>query len=250
MLKILMILVLLSVVTMGQKGLIVSLTVDSGMGAVSNLVISAIQDSIRHSGSIKVRFDDKKKGLSEQMPWIVALLIGLLTVLANLITSHYLSKRGKEQLNRQVESNERMNEKQIKATVLSANRQKWINELREKMTEFRTLTGRLHLNLDVNHKGKQLSPAEKTEYETKVEELFHHLRMMMKPDELLTNSEEDQNTREFLRLIDSVRCICGLGNTTNEERERLNKIGSDLEELISCSRRIGKNEWEKVKNLS
>ena len=73
--------------------------------------------------------------------------------------------------------------------------------------------------------------------------------MMMKPDELLTDSEEDKNTRQFLDLIDTVRGVCGLGNIKEEELVQIELIGKSLEDLIACSRRIGKHEWERVKSL-
>lgn len=250
---ILFVFVLFTVAQTKDTGNISATTVSDSNRSIAgkiNAISTNKIDSIKHSGNISVHLEqDKKQSWSDKMPWIAALLIGILTIMANFSTSHFLGKRAKEQLDRQLESSERMNEKQIKATVLSANRQKWIDELREKMTELRTIAGRLHLNLDKKHNGKKLQSDERTKYEIRVEELYHHLRMMVKPDELLTDSEEDKNTRHFLELIDIVKGVCGLGNRDEKQLEQIELIGKSLEDLIACSRRIGKHEWEKVKNL-
>jgi hypothetical protein len=65
------------------------------------------------------------------MPWIGAILIGILTVLANYIINIQIRKTNTESIDKQLINAREINQKDFNKTVLSGNRQAWINDLRD-----------------------------------------------------------------------------------------------------------------------
>ena len=69
------------------------------------------------------------------MPWIGALIIGLLSVLVNFWVAHRLRQSNERNLTRQIENAKEITLSQFKSTIATKNRQDWINELRNAISD-------------------------------------------------------------------------------------------------------------------
>ena len=118
--------------------------------------------------------------------------------------------------------------RQIRATVLSANRQSWINNLRDQLAEFIALAS----SLKADSATHVLSAEKRIETVERVNHLAAKIRL------LLNAQEEDHNHLQRL-ISDAV-----LGYTKPSE-----VVPSNLPEIISHSQKVLKQEWERVKKL-
>ena len=123
---------------------------------------------------------------------------------------------------------------QINASVVSTNRQTWINRLRD---ELATLVGIVHHLPSAHANGSVSSDAAITEYGRFVEK-FQVIKLLINPKET--------DHQELIRLIESAN---------KEIIESLNKNQANASELEAASQRIVaqsqivlKREWERVKN--
>jgi hypothetical protein len=104
-------------------------------------------DSIKHYSSFvnlpdtlilktfQVRTDSDKQE-SSKMPWIVALIIGLVTVIVNLLIANINRQSSESNINSQIENNKKLKVAQFKATLKTQNQQEDLNRLIETLTEF------------------------------------------------------------------------------------------------------------------
>lgn len=82
-------------------------------------------DSTTLSTRTSQRDDNINKSINpSSMPWIIALVIGCLTVITNIFVSYNARKTSLE-----------INKRDFNKTILSANRQVWISEFRSLMSE-------------------------------------------------------------------------------------------------------------------
>ncbi len=72
----------------------------------------------------------------ENMPWIIALVISILGIIINLIIS-----------NKQIGANRETTIRQIKATLSTSNRQDWVKETRNVITDLMTQTKLLNIEI-------------------------------------------------------------------------------------------------------
>lgn len=118
--------------------------------------------------------------------------------------------------------------RQLRATVLSANRQNWINNLRDQLAEFVALAS----SLKADSATHVLSTQEFLQSVNKANYLAAKIRL------LLNTNEEDHRHLEVL-VSDAVQ-----GYRTPSE-----VIPSNIPEIISHSQKVLKREWERVKRL-
>lgn len=62
------------------------------------------------------------------MPWIGAIIIGVLTVLTNIFINRQIRKSNIEIIESQLANVREINQRDFNKTVLSGNRQMWIND--------------------------------------------------------------------------------------------------------------------------
>lgn len=118
--------------------------------------------------------------------------------------------------------------KQIRATVLSANRQRWIDELRQQIAEFITLAGELSslAKMDMNAGRATIDKTSKMQ--------LCRMKIM-----LMLNSKEPDH-RQLLALLEAA----SKGIYQSEEDD-----GTNIPGLVALSQSILKREWERVKSL-
>jgi hypothetical protein len=146
----------------------------------------------------------------------LALLVAALAVFVGPFVQMWIAKR------------------QVRATVLSANRQRWIDSLRSQIAEF--LAALVTLNA-VRSGALDLSP---TEYSAKLEQFRLRqftIRLMLNPSEK-DHQRLDEILREGLTLVTSPKpCLM---------QDDLAKV---LDAIDSIARPVLKREWERVKLL-
>ena len=120
---------------------------------------------------------------------------------------------------------------QVRASVVSANRQVWINTLRDTIAEY---LAKQAMARNLNH----LEHADNQSL-SRIEEM---LRLNTKI-ELLANPNEDDHAK-------LIQLICDLTNTTNRTNAVSDsEIDASREKIISISQSILKREWTCVKKF-
>jgi hypothetical protein len=203
--------------------------------SIKNLSISESKERIEIKFPEKLIIEQVKPEVVEDdfwiksIPWLIALFIGISTVLVNL----YLSKKSRqsveENLKLQLANNKEITLAQLKGTIATKNRQDWINEVRYNVTEILTHSLFVITNYpNGDDKGEKL---EKIIFaKSKIELLIND----KKPDQ-----EELANKIEL--LVNEI----GL----NQEEFDEERIISKRNDIIDISRKIFKTHWQKIKNL-
>lgn len=116
--------------------------------------------------------------------------------------------------------------KQIRATVLSANRQRWIDELRQLLAEFVTLAGELNAVARVG-----IYDGQNTVDKTSKMQLCRMKIMLM------LNPAEDDHQRLLVLLQDAAR---GIHQSDDEDK-------TNIPAVVALSQSVLKREWVRVK---
>ena len=124
-------------------------------------------------------------------------------------------------------------QKQTRVSVLSGNRQAWINSLRDQISEFLAI-------LAVMHAGDWSSRTEK-EYDEELKQLT----LVRSKINLMVNPKEEDH-RNLLKLLDDASCTVAERAKIAEESdwEKGAKIHS---EIVPLAQSILKREWARVK---
>lgn len=180
----------------------------------------------------------------KNMPWIVAFIIGMLSVIVNLWATHKLRESNERNLQRQIESSERIIESQLKtakeskllefkATIASKNRQDWINELREALSEYLSV-----LTL--------MKPIHSTTPEMMEERNINLQRLSLAKSKLdLLMNKDKPEQKILIEKIDNM-----LGVVTKHPKENYFKaINKSRNEIILAARHLFGIHWKKIKEL-
>jgi hypothetical protein len=168
------------------------------------------------------------------MPWIAAILIGILTVIANIIISRQsrISNTNslKQQLDHakdialaQLETSKQNMKMDFNKTVLSGNRQVWINDLRELMTKILTRTESASLKQKIS------------------DQEFEEIRFLITKAELTLNATKDE---EFISSLKELELSCYQIIINKKEPVTLTPHIKKVKEYTLTTL---KTEWERVK---
>ena len=123
---------------------------------------------------------------------------------------------------------------QSRVAVLSANRQAWINALRDLIAECTSTSGLIHM--------ADWSNRSQAEFEAKMERLaflIAKIRLMLNPKE-----EDHQRLAELLRTL-----LKSLGGRKAGDTKDVSAGAKAVQELVPLSQAILKREWERVKRV-
>ncbi len=162
--------------------------------------------------------------------WILAVtaLIAACTALIATIVGPLISWNITK---KQISSSASIAENQIKASVVSVNRQTWINTLRDLISEYIALLADLSL-----HPGKVVSQGKR------VGLIFYKIRILLNP------LEEDHVF--FVKLISAnMSMIRDFVKEQNQQKkeEIIVALVDQRDEIVSLTQAILKREWERVK---
>lgn len=172
--------------------------------------------------------------IQKNMPWIGAFIVGVLSVFGTIIVNNQMRKSNKQNSDLQLAQSKELVLKQLEfanknvqlefnKTVLSGNRQVWINDLRENISKIISNVFALSLKQSISNQE------------------IENLRFLIIKVELMLNKQSDAN---FILALTELEDCC-------LEILMSNKIFSDLKPYIdnvkSQAQLTLKTEWERVK---
>lgn len=120
---------------------------------------------------------------------------------------------------------------QFRATVISTNRQAWINALRDTLAEFQACVATLLTSIEM----KQLDVSEAKVRMERVAQLKFKAFLLVNPSE-----------PQHLELAKRMDEIVELSNSANSEG-RLEKCRAANKQIVQLAQAVIKTEWERVK---
>ena len=189
-----------------------------------------------------IQFKNISKKVSDQslfekrIPWIIALIIAILSGLSNIWIAKRLQKSNDQNLKRQIESSEKNSITQFKVTIATKNRQEWINELRHTISELISESIQIAFEMRIN----------KTENKESIKKHLTKLVYDKAKIEMLVNNEKPEQ-KDLIDKVNDVfnQCI----NASNPEEFDGNKLTLAREETIVAARKLFGIHWKKIKEL-
>jgi hypothetical protein len=168
------------------------------------------------------------------MPWIVALGIGVLSVVVNFIISWQMRIFNQKNLKQQIESNKDIKLIEYYATVTSQNQQEWVNEVRQTLTDFLTNSA---LIVESSHPG--LNPKLLDERQKYIQAI-----LMAKSNLELLLSEKNIEEMELLTKVNKMFDL-----NVNEPIDYALAKQIARNDVLSSARHLFEINWDKIKNL-
>jgi len=180
------------------------------------------------------KYYEKSFDWQKHMPWIGAVLVGILTLITNILMSRYSRKSNQVVAEKQIISakdialaqieNARKNSQlEFNKTVLSGNRQSWINDLRELISKILSCTSSISVKQVITN------------------DEFENLRFLITKAELMLNSEKDKN---FISALLELENCCFDILIRNKD---ISDIQEYIENVKHHTQKTLKSEWERVK---
>lgn len=178
---------------------------------------------------------DTKSFITANLPWIVALIIGVISAVVNLWAAHQLKKSNENTIQKQIDSAKETTLMQFKTTIATKNRQDWIDELRDTISEYIMSTS-------------LLSPIMNATEPFKIEQrtrLIERMSFSKAKIQLLTNIEKpDQKA-----LVNEVESLLAL--IPNESKEiNVQDFQNQRSKVIEAATKILNLHWRKIKELN
>jgi hypothetical protein len=101
----------------------------------SSIADNILKDTIHHSGVLTIKSDSSSAPYKDYIPWIVALLLGVST----LVLTNRQIRLSKESIDKQINTSKEIAQLELNKSVKSFNRQQWINSLRDCISEYLSL---------------------------------------------------------------------------------------------------------------
>jgi hypothetical protein len=177
----------------------------------------------------------KKSFLENNIPWFVALFIGVLSAGVNFWISRNLRESNKANLLAQIENAKEITSTQYKATIASRNRQEWMNSLRDTLAEYLS-----SVSLIV-----PLNPYLPTQELEKRRNYIDGMALAKAKIELLTNNEKP----EHKVLLDEVEGMLNVIINNENKFTYIEEIKKARSNVIQAAGVIFKMQWEKIKAL-
>ena len=125
--------------------------------------------------------------------------------------------------------------KQIKAGVVSGNRLRWIEHLRQETSEFLALINIVAVNRTGNH--DMIDKNRTLEYAEKILTKKATIELLLNPHE--------QTHNELLSAVNSAGDACLNGSDVADTKNRNERV----HKVMKLTKRILKDEWERVKKI-
>jgi hypothetical protein len=169
--------------------------------------------------------------LNSIMPWIVALFIGIFTIIANIIINKNQRELTRISLKNQLD----ISVNSINKDILSKNRQEWINTLRDCVSDYLSSHELSKLIVKHDKKGTDTPPEYRTEFKT-WQSLTYKIQMLLNP-----NEEKSKKLFDLMRNLNLA--------TDYYSNAKENEYESIKNKIIETTQLILKEEWERVKRI-
>jgi hypothetical protein len=177
--------------------------------------------------------ESDKSWIEKNGSWVAAIIVGILTVFINLIINYYLRKSTINITQMQIENSKNIALKQIHSSTIISFRQKWIENLRECISEYVSLSQFIYLRV---YKRKETG--------SDVVDLFKQLVFIHEKVTLFLNSKEKKH-QEITESMKRIRRYLYSEDINEDERE---KVRTETTNLTNLTKEVLKDEWTRVKN--
>jgi len=164
------------------------------------------------------------------MPWIAALFIGIFSAIVNFWISHRLRQSNERNLQKQIDNAKETTITQIKSTIGTKNRQEWITELRNTLSEYLTFTARVTPDM-------MNSAEDNKKYIEKIYYSKFKIALMINPEK-----------KEQKELLDAVEDILS-EIIKKKEDYKIEEFKKTRETCIQAARKLFGLHWKKIKDL-
>lgn len=198
---------------------------------------SALQINIPDKLNIvlpKEYFDKPKSDpLKDYFPAILTLIVGVLTIIVNWVISNRLRENTSKNIERQLEESKNIKYLELKASINTKNRQDWMNQFRDAVTEYVSLVFIAATNLKVKDDVVR-------EVLTKLAELITRMELLLHPER-----ENEKAAIESAKVLFASLLIA--------DKDRSKTFHEDFykekDKLVLLSRKILEKNWQKLNNL-
>lgn len=200
--------------------------------------------------TLKVQIIPSKKETEQNnRPWIIALIVGILTFIA-IITASLINKwvaikginSSKEIAIQQIENSQSLNLHQFNSTLKTKNRQDWVNDLKNAMSEF--MANCVKINIEFQDPGEDNKEKIKDIHE-KITLNRTKMRLLLNPKKELHNNLLTSMT-EFVNILD-MHILNYRGNINYYKNIDFQKTS---DKVVENARELLYNEWQKIQKLT
>ena len=206
-------------------------TIESDIGKTPITTQLQFPDTIQIRNIVATQ--SSQSSTEKNMPWIVALFIGLFSAFINYLISRHLRKSNEKSLERQFENSKENSLIQFKATIAAKNRQDWINELRHTLSEFLSYASLVsNFNADLN---------EKSDIHVYLQKILYAKAKI----ELLVNKEKEEQKHLVEKMEELFVAITGKKSQDDNEIP----FRKARTEVIKAANQLFNLHWKKIKDL-
>jgi hypothetical protein len=193
-------------------------------------VVKNTSKNLNHSGEIRIQ-SSSKSILEFIFPSLIALIVGMMAYWATIRTSKHQRNIIKKQMEanklavaEQIESSLKIAELDFRKTVLSTNRQVWINDLRVVISELVSLVNACSVSSDDIRNDD-----------------YRKISFLITKAEFMLNPTKDKDYIEsIVKLQDSLFQL-------SVRKKKYSDVMKDIESVKQHTKSTLKNEWERVK---
>lgn len=173
---------------------------------------------------------------NNNMPWIISLVISILTVGINIYLSRINQKTAIQNVNSQIDSSKNLALLQFKTTLNTKNRQEWINEVRHSTSDFLANAALFNVVLYSNEKEEERFKTLMPHFE----KMFYYKNKIA----MLLNANKPEQ-KDLLDSVESIVIIC------SNPKKDIDATAFRLKEaeIIKFSRVLFEKHWEKIKEV-
>jgi len=169
--------------------------------------------------------------INQLMTWIVAFLIGVFSLIVNILVHKNQQKLALKNIEFQSEQSRQL----IKKDILSKNRQEWINTLRDSVSNYLSSHELSKLIVKHDKKGTETPPEYRNEFKI-WQSLDYKIKLLLNP--------EEEKSKKLINLMTQLNLSTDYYSNSKEiEYEKIKN------EIIQLTQSILKEEWERVKTL-
>ena len=196
-----------------------------------------LSDTLRCSGMIAVKSDGTIiEIIKDFAPWLVALFLGISTI---ILTNRQI-KLSSKSMDKQIATSKEIAQLELNKSVKSANRQQWINTLRDCLSEYLASLETYKVKFENAKKNNEAVTFKKNEnYAYEIRRIGIKIELMLNP--------EENKSENLLYTIFALSSLVVSDKVDFHSEEYLNQYGKLLQQLMDTAKSILKEEWERVK---
>ena len=168
----------------------------------------------------------------EYLPAILTFLAGMLTVIANAYISKKLREATRENMESQLKESQRLKEIEIRNSINIKNRQEWMNQFRDNLSEFGTIIALVLTDIKSGGTDEKLREEIKILFVSKFK-----LNLLLQPD------REDE--KKLLSSLDKIIEYITI-NIDKRNGNYVDEVAKTMIHVTTLSRKILERNWQKL----